>query len=104
MDFAAVGQAGGDDVLGHVAGHVGRAAVDLGRVLAAEGPAAVPGPAAVGVDDDLPPGQPAVAVRAAGHEAARRIDVVGDLAVDQLLRQHRLDDLLDDVLADLARG
>ena len=86
LHFAAVGQSGGHDVLGDVPGHVGRAAVDLGGVLAAEGPAAVPGPAAVGVDDDLPPGQAAVAVRAAHHEPAGGVDVVGDLAVAQARR------------------
>ncbi len=101
LHFAAVGQSGGDDVLGDVPGHVGGAAVDLGRVLAAEGPAAVPAPAAVGVDDDLAARQAAVAVRTADHEAPGRVDVVGDLAVDQLRRQQRLDDLLDDELANL---
>ena len=86
LHFAALGQAGGDDVLGHVAGHVGGAAIDLRRVLAAERAAAVPAPAAVGVDDDLAAGQPAVAVRAADDELAGRVDVVLDLAVDQLRR------------------
>ena len=100
LHFAAIGQAGGDDVLGHVPGHVGGAAIDLGRILAAEGAAAVTAPAAVGIDDDLAAGQPAVAVRTADHEPAGRIDVIGDLAVDQLLRQQRLDDVLDDEVAD----
>ena len=57
LHLAALGQAGGDDVLGDVAGHVGGRAVDLRGVLAAEGAAAVPAPAAVGVDDDLAAGQ-----------------------------------------------
>ena len=34
LQFTALGKAGGDDVLGHIAGHVGCRAVDLGRVLA----------------------------------------------------------------------
>ena len=84
LHLALVGQSGGDDVLGHVPGHVGGAAVDLGGVLAAERAAAVACPAAVGVDDDLAPGQAAIAVRPADHEAAGGIDVVGDLAFDQL--------------------
>ncbi len=78
LDLAAIGQSGGDDVLGDVPGHVGGAAVDLGRVLAAERPAAVPRPAAVGVDDDLSPGQSAVAVRPADDEPPGRVDVIGD--------------------------
>ena len=35
LDLEAVGEAGGDDVLGHPAGRVRRRAVDLGRILAA---------------------------------------------------------------------
>jgi hypothetical protein len=57
LQLAAVGEAGGDDVLGRVTRRVGGRAVDLGRVLAGESPAAVAGGAAVGVDDDLPAGE-----------------------------------------------
>ena len=99
LHFAAVGQARGDDVLRHVAGHVGGAAVDLGRVLAAERAAAVAAPAAVGVDDDLAAGEAAVAVRAADHEPAGRVDVVRDVVADPFA-ERRLDDLLDDELVD----
>jgi hypothetical protein len=62
LDRAAVRKAGGDDVLGQIATGVGRRTVDLGRVLAAEGAAAVRGSAAVGVDDDLAAGDAGVAV------------------------------------------
>ena len=71
LDLEAVGEPGGDHVLGHPAGGVGGAAVDLRRVLAAEGAAAVARHAAVRVDDDLAAGQARVAHRAADHEAAR---------------------------------
>ena len=74
LDLAALGEPGGDDVLGHVAGRVGRRAVDLRGVLAREGAAAVAGHAAVGVDDDLAAGEAAVADRAADHEAAGGVD------------------------------
>ena len=74
LDLAALGEAGGDDVLGDVAGGVGGRAVDLGRVLAGEGAAAVAGHAAVGVDDDLAAGEAGVADRAADHELAGRVD------------------------------
>src|SRR4029453_6699415 len=56
LDLAALGQAGRDHVLGHPADGVGGRPVDLGRVLAGEGAAAVAGHAAVGVDDDLAAG------------------------------------------------
>src|SRR5439155_14194392 len=101
-------------------------AIDLGRVLAAEGAAAVPAAAAVGVDDDLAPRQAAVAVRAALEEAAGRVDVEEDRVVahrgrvlagqhqahpvlarqqvalalaDRLLVQRRQDEPVDDVPA-----
>src|SRR5690606_5328305 len=85
LDLAAAGELGRDHVLGDVAGVVGRRAVDLGRVLAAERAAAVPGHAAVGVDDDLAPGQARVALGAADHEASGRVDVVAGLGGDVLL-------------------
>ena len=81
LHFAAFGQTGGDDVLRHVPCHVGGRAIDLGGILAREGPATVPRPAAVGIDDDLPPGQAAIAVGAADFEFARRVDVVRYFAV-----------------------
>ncbi len=93
------GQAGGHDVLGHVAGGVGGRPVDLGRILARKRAAAVRGCAAIGVDDDLAPGQAAIALRAADHEAAGRVDQVVDVALDQVLGQYRLDDLFDDGFA-----
>ena len=69
LDLAAVGEAGGDDVLRDVARRVRGRAVDLRRILAAERAAAVPADAAVRVDDDLAAGQPGVAHRAADDEA-----------------------------------
>src|SRR5437588_146518 len=51
VHLAAVGQARGDEVLRHVARRVRGRAVDLRRVLAGEGAAAVAGRATVGVED-----------------------------------------------------
>ncbi len=92
-----LGKAGRDDVLGDVARHVARGAIDLRGILAGERAAAVRRGAAVGVDDDLAAGDAGVAVRAAGDEAARRIHV--DLGV----RVHHLagDDLVDDPLGEV---
>ena len=56
LDRAAPGKTGGDDVLGEIARGISGRAVDLGRVLAREGAAAVRGRAAIGVDDDLAAG------------------------------------------------
>ena len=75
LQRAAVGEARGDDVLGEIARGIGGRAVDLGRVLAGEGAAAMRRRAAVGVDDDLAPGEAAIAVGAADEELAGRVDV-----------------------------
>ena len=99
LHLASLGQSCGDDILGHVPCHVSGAAIDFGGVFAAEGAAAVAGPAAVGVDDDLSPGQPAVPLRTADFESPRRVHVVGDASVQQRLRQQGINDLLDHELA-----
>jgi hypothetical protein len=57
--------------------------------------------AAVRVDDDLASGQTAVAVGAADHEAAGRVDPELGLVVEQLGRQHRPDHLFDDRFLEL---
>ena len=101
---AALGQAGSHDVLGHVAGGVGSRAVDLGRILAGEGATAVRCGTAVGVDDDLAAGQAAVTLRATDDEAAGGVDQVLDVTLDQVGRQHRLDDFLDDRLFQVLLG
>ena len=72
LQLEAIGQPGGDDVLGDIARRIGRRAIDLCRILARERAAAVAGHAAVGIDDDLAPGQARVAHRPADHEAAGR--------------------------------
>src|SRR3546814_13861879 len=64
--------------------------VDLRRILAGERAATMTRPAAVGVDDDLAPGQTAIADRAADHAVAARVAVELVLLVDPLRRQHRL--------------
>src|SRR5439155_23594698 len=80
-----------DEVLRAPATAVRRRAVHLGRVLAAEGAAAVAGHAAVGVDDDLPPGETGVAVGAADHEAPRGVDQVVRVGVHLLARSPERD-------------
>ena len=100
LDFRARRQTRGDDVLGHVTAHVSRAAIHLGRVLAAERAAAVPAHAAVAVDDDLAAGQAGVALRPADDETAGRVDQILGFPVEHLGREHLLDDFLDDEIAD----
>ena len=102
LDLAPVGQAGGNEVLGHVTRGIGGRTIHLAGILAGKCAATVPGHAAIGVDDDLPAGQAAVTHRAADDEAAGRVDVnVFLLAlIEPLCRDDRLDDLVHDRLAD----
>ena len=62
LHLAALREARRDDVLRDEARVVAGRAIDLRRVLAAEGAAAVTAHAAVGVDDDLAAGEAGVAV------------------------------------------
>src|SRR5579875_575010 len=102
LHLAARRQPGRDDVFRHVARGVGAAAIDLGRVFAGEGAAAVTGIAAVGVDDNLPAGKTAVALGPADDEASGRVYQITGLAVrlDRQIREHRLDDLLFEIGSD----
>jgi len=87
LNFTLLGQAGGDDVLGNVASHVGSGTIDLGRILAAESAAAVTAGAAIGIDDYFPAGYAAIAVGAAENEPAGGVDVHLELAVCETLGQ-----------------
>src|SRR5208282_5875408 len=98
---AAIGQAGGHDVLGDVARHVCGGTIHLGRVLAAERAASVTPHATVSVYDDLASGQAGIAHGAADHEASCGVDVVLGVLIEQVGGNHSLDDVLQDVGAQL---
>src|SRR5690242_4552651 len=86
LNLASAREAGGDDVLGHPTRRVARGAIDLARILAAEGAAAVASHSAIRVDDDLPTGEPRIALRTADHEPAGGVDVILDLLRPEMLR------------------
>ena len=100
LHFTALGEACCHDVLGYPAAHIGGAAVYLGGILAGEGTTAVTAHAAVGVHDDLAAGEAGVALRAADHEFAGRVDEELGVLGEHVLWQHLLDDLLDAELLD----
>lgn len=60
--------------------------------------------AAVGVDNDFAPGQPAVSHGAADHKPAGGIDEVARVAVDHLPGNDFFDNLFDDRLAQFVVG
>ncbi len=101
LHFALRGEAGGDDVLGDPATHVGSAAIHFGRVFAGEGTTTVTAHAAVAIDDDFTAGEAAVTLRTANDELASRIDEILGVLGEHVLRQDFLDDLLDAELLDL---
>ena len=86
LNFATLGQSGGDDVFGNVTRHIGRTTIDFGRVFTAECSATVASPATVSVDDDLSTGQTTVTVRATDLELAGWVDVISHIALDQFRR------------------
>ena len=102
LDLAALRQPGSHHVLGDPAAGVGCGAIHLRGILAAESTTAVPAHAAVGIDDDLAPGDPGVAHRSADDELAGGVDEhLGGGTVEQFLWQHRVDDILHDALGDV---
>src|SRR5215472_7605588 len=94
LDLTPLREPGRNEVLGHVPRRVSGRPVDLARVLAAERPAAVPGDAAVGVDDDLASGEACVRGGSAEDERAARVDEDLGVRVDDLAFEHRIDDQL----------
>src|SRR4029453_5878640 len=95
LDRAAPRKARSDNVLRKIASRISRGAVDLRRVLARKGAAAVRSRTAVGVDDDLAPGDSGVPIRPADLEAAGRVDVIDGFVPEQVRRHHARDDALD---------
>ncbi len=92
LHLALAGKASSDDVLGNVARVVTSAAIDLGRVLAREGAAAVTAHAAVAVDDDLSARETAITHRPAHNKAPCGVDVKLGALVDEALWDHLVDD------------
>src|SRR6185437_6097410 len=97
LNFGIARQAGGNDVLCDIAGHVSGAAIDLRWVLATECSAAMRAATAVAIDDDLSASQAGVSMRAADDEFAGWVDVENDIVVPKLLGNHRLDNVFDDL-------
>ena len=92
---------GCDHVLGHPTCRVGRRTVHLGGILAGERTAAVTGHAAVGVHDDLAAREPGVGVGPAQLEDPGRVDEDAQPLGVEIGGQQRVDDVLDQVGAQL---
>src|SRR2546428_3648622 len=68
LDFTLRRESGGNDILRDMARHIASRTVDLARVFTRKRAAAVTAVAAVAVDDNLAPGETAVAMRPADDE------------------------------------
>src|SRR5207253_607118 len=99
LDFTLRRESGGNDILRDMARHIASRTVDLARVFTRKRAAAVTAVAAVAVDDNLAPGETAVAVRPADDETAGWVDVKDRRFVEVLRRNRFLDQLLDDGFA-----
>ena len=99
--LAAIRQSCCHDVFGHIARHVGPAAVHLGSILAGERTAAVAGVTAVGVHNELSPGEPGIRSRAAFHEAAGGIDEELRVSIHHGDRQRRQNHVGDHIASQL---
>ena len=97
LHFHALGKACSHDVFGDVARHVACGAVNLGRIFAAEGAAAVASHATVSIHDDFAAGEAGIAHRPADHEAAGGIDVVLGISIEEFSGNGRLDDVLQNI-------
>ena len=104
LDLAALGQTGRHDVLGNPTTRIGRRTVYLGRILARERAAAMTGHAAIAVDDDLAPGQAAIADGTADDELAGGVDEELGGIRQPFRGQDRADDLLDHRLAQVGQA
>ncbi len=95
LNLALARQTGRHDVLGHIAGGIGGRAVHLRWIFAAEGAATVRAGTAIGVHNDLAPGQATVALRAANDETSGRVDQVFGVSGQPGLGQHGFDDVFN---------
>src|SRR5262249_57333354 len=77
LQCAAIGKSGRHDILGEIARGISGGAVDLCRVLAGEGAAAMRSSAALGVAEYLASGHTGIAIRCADHEASVSVHVEG---------------------------
>src|SRR4051812_47665672 len=76
LDFATLGEAGRDDVLGNIAAHVSRASVDLRWIFSAKCASPVPPHATIAINDDLAARQACVSLRTAHNKTSGGIDEI----------------------------
>src|SRR5487761_399317 len=101
LDLASIGETGGDDVLGDMPRRVCSGAIDLARILAAEGPTAVSRDTAIGVDDDLAPGETGIRRRTSEDELPTWVHHDLGVLVNHVAFEDRVDDQRVDAVRNL---
>ena len=104
LHFGTLCQAGSHDILCHITGSISAGAVNLRWILAGESAAAMTSHAAIGINNNLAPCQAAVTLRAADNELAGRVDEILGLLAKKLGRNNSIDDMLNQILANLVKG
>ena len=98
LNLAAIRNPRRHDIFRHIARRIRRRTIHFRRILSGERAAAVPRHAAIRVDDNFPARQPRIPLRPADHKAPRRIDVIFRLRIQILRRNHRADDVFNQIL------
>ena len=100
LNLAAFRQTGCNNILSHIAGGIGCAAVNFCGILSREGTAAVRSTAAVGIHNDFSAGKAGISLRAADDETAGRVNEDSGTGIHQRRRNDLFDYEPDHILPD----
>lgn len=95
LDFATGSEAGGNDVFGNPAAHVGSGAVHFTGVFPGEGASSVTAGSAVSIDDDFTTSEAGVTLGATDDELAGGVNEKFGVSGDHLLGDDLFDDFID---------
>ncbi len=104
LKLEAICEAGGHNVLGDIAGHICGRTIHLSGVLAGEGSPAMSGQSAVGINQNLAPGESGVPHWATDNESPGGIYEIPGAAIQKRAGDHRLYHFFDDIFSDQPGG
>src|SRR5699024_1477494 len=94
LHFALLGHTGSHQILCHITGSIGSGTVHLGRVFAGESTTAVTAITAVGIDNDFPSSQAAVAHGAADDKTSGGVNEAAGFCVQHIGGDNGLNHIL----------
>lgn len=101
LNLALSGSFGSHNMFGNITRHVRGASIHLGGIFSGESAAAVLSITAIGVCNDLSSGQTGIGCRTAQNETTGGIDIDFCVGIHQVGRNHRLDQVLHNILTEL---